>query len=234
MTNGINPVTDKEVADRIAAFQSLPIMYEDDLAADMGQTNLHTLCEDDFRYGVAAHLAARPQYRAYSNLNLHYQPQFPRSYVSPDVMVVEPAVPLDANVTSYRVGRDGPEPVLVSEVLSERTAEERDLDEKLQIYALMGVTEYVLVDLTGEFLRQRLLLKRLQPDRTWKDEQDPDGGITSALGFRLVIEPDGRLRVIETATGRRYVRPDEAEQRVQALEAELARLRAAAPQQPTP
>ncbi len=33
--------------------------------------------------------------------------------------------------------------------------------------------------------------------RTWQDEQDADGGITSRLGFRVVIENDGQLRVID-------------------------------------
>ena len=58
---------------------------------------------------------------------------------------------------------------------------------------------------------QSLLLKRLQPDGTWKDEQDPDGGVTSQLGFRLIIDTDGRLRMLDATTGKRYARPDEAE-----------------------
>ncbi len=143
-------------------------------------------------------------------------------------MVVTPFVPLGENVSSYRIGKEGPAPEVTVEVLSERSAQQRDLAEKTKVYAQLGVAEYIVVDVTGVFLPQRLLLKRLQADRTWKDEQDPDGGVTSRLGFRLIIDADGWLRVIDTATGKRYARPDEAEsqaERVRELEAELARLR---------
>jgi hypothetical protein len=96
-----------------------------------------------------------------------------------------------------------------------------------------------LIDVTGRFLPERLLLKRLRRNRTWNDEQDADGGITSKLGFRLIIDTDDRLRVVNARTEEPYARPDEAqaeaearreaEERVQALEEELARLRGATP-----
>jgi hypothetical protein len=62
--------------------------------------------------------------------------------------------------------------------------------------------------------------------------------VTSQLGFRLVVDADGLLRVIDTATGRRLLRPREGvdraaelEARVRELEAELARLRQSPPTQ---
>jgi hypothetical protein len=88
---------------------------------------------------------------------------------------------------------------------------------------------------TGKFLPQKLLLKRLQADGTYKDERDADGGVTSKLGFRIIMDDDSRIRIINTATGHRYVRPLEAEaaatqawqatERARQLEDELARLR---------
>ena len=90
-------------------------------------------------------------------------------------------------------------------------------------------------DVTGKFLPQKLLLKRLQADGTYKDERDADGGVTSKLGFRIIMEDDGQIRIINAATGHRYVRPLEAEaaamqaseatERARQLEEELARLR---------
>jgi hypothetical protein len=59
-------------------------------------------------------------------------------------------------------------------------------------------------------LPQRLLLKRLENDGNWTDFQDADGGVTSRLGFRLRIENDGRLRVVNSDSGQAYPRPDEA------------------------
>jgi len=141
--------------------------------------------------------------------------------------LVKPFYPLSEDVSSYEVGKDGPAPELTIEVLSERSAQQRDLAEKLTVYAKLGVKEYFLVDPSGRFLAQKLLLKRLQPDKTWSDEQDDDGGLSSAFGFRLTLDSAGRVQVQDAATGRAYVRPTEAEQRVRDLEAEVARLRQA-------
>jgi hypothetical protein len=173
-------------------------------------------------------------------------------------MVVAPFRPLEESLSSYEIGKQGPVPLLTAEILSERSAQQKDLGEKMTLYARLGVAEYILVDMTGRFLPQRLLLKRLQADGTWKDEQDPDGGVTSRLGFRLILDADGRLRVLDAATGKRYVRPDEAEgvaeaqrqaeearhqaeearrqaeARIQELEAELARVKGPPPEQKTP
>jgi Uma2 family endonuclease len=214
---------------RLAEFHRIPLLREDDPEWDMGESNWHAVVEHILRYGVAAHLAGNKKYRVFSNMNLHYQPRFPAQYVSPDVMVVAPKVRRPDALRSYRIGRDGPCPRMVAEVLSEETAEDGDLEAKVYIYAMIGVREYILVDETGKWLHQRLLLKRLQPDRTWKNTRDPDGGVTSGLGFRLLWDTDGRLRVIDKKTGRRYTRPDEAEERIRTLEAEVARLRAASP-----
>jgi Uma2 family endonuclease len=220
--------------------EDLPLLYEDDKEADLGESNPHVIADEILHVALTAHLASRPECRVYSNMNLYYYDVTSEEisalpYVSPDTMVVIPFQPLDETIRSYRIGRDGPAPVLTMEVLSERSHEQRDLNEKVTLYAKLGVAEYILVDVTGLYLPQRLLLKRLQPDRTWKDEQDPDGGVTSQLGFRLIIDTDGQLRVLDATTGRRYVRPLEAEMRIRELEAaeirvheleaELARLR---------
>jgi hypothetical protein len=128
---------------------------------------------------------------------------------------------------------------LTIEVLSRRTAQQGDLTQKPQIYADCGVSEYALVDPTGQYLGQRLLMRRRQTDGTWLDSQDADGGVTSALGFRIVFDDDGQVRVTNAATGQRYARPHEAqseydarraaERRASELEAEIVRLRALLP-----
>jgi Uma2 family endonuclease len=199
----------------------LPILYEDDKEADLGESNIHVDNDEILHICLKSHLAGHAEYRVFSNMNLYYQEVesqevSPLPYVSPDTMVVKPTRPLGEVVRSYQIGRDGPPPLLTAEILSERSAEQRDLDEKVTLYAKLGVAEYILVDVTGQLLPQRLLLKRLQPDGTWQDEQDPDGGVTSQLGFRLIIDNDGKLRVLEAITGKRYARPDEAEMEAEA------------------
>jgi Uma2 family endonuclease len=210
---------------QLAEFHNLPLIREDDPRWDMGEINLHALAEHILRYGIAAHLVPQPELCVFSNLNLYYQPRFPTIYVSPDVMVVKPRNPRQEDVRTYVIGRDGPAPLAVAEVLSEESAEDSDLVGKAYIYSMIGVSEYILVDPSGEYLPERLLLKRLARSRQWKDHRDADGGITSRLGFRVVWETEHRLRVVDAKTGYRYVWPDKADQRIQALEAELARLK---------
>ena len=134
-------------------------------------------------------------------MNLYYRegPPHPTTgsqpYVSPDAMVVQ-AVP------GRWTNRSPPTPSAktarphcsTAEVLSERSAQQRDLRKRCVVYARLGVPEYILVDVTRQVLPERLLLKRLQKDGTYQDERDPDGGVTSKLGFRVVIEPDGLRR----------------------------------------
>jgi Uma2 family endonuclease len=220
----------------------LPLIWEDE-DPDMGRSNIHVLTDEILHVCLQALLAPRPDLQVFSNLNLRYlrvdEPDSANPpYVSPDLMVVRPTVPLPMDLASYRMRRHGPAPLFVGEILSERSFQQRDLIDKVTLYADLGVAEYVTIDVTGRFLPERLLLRRLQPDGTWTALLDPDGGVTSQLGFRLVVEADGQLRVIETVTGRRLPRPREGvdrtaelERRVQELEAELTRLRQSPPTQ---
>jgi Uma2 family endonuclease len=203
----------------------IPILYEDEGQEDMGEANLHVLTDEILHVCLRVHLAQyHADCQAFSNMSLYYRdgPPHPRTgslpYVSPDNMVVKPYRLLDESVRSYTIGRDGPAPLATAEVLSARSAQQRDLKEKIVVYARLGVSEYIIVDETGEYYPGHLLLKRLKKDGTYKDEKDPDGGVTSKLGFRLIFEADG-LRVFDSNTGTRYARPMEAE-----LEARARRL----------
>jgi Uma2 family endonuclease len=234
MVSPITSTRSQEKTPRSDFDKSMPILYEDDEERDLGESNPHVVSEEIFRHGVKAHLAGQPGYQVFSNMNLYYDPAEPEAYVSPDTMVVTPFTELPEDISSYRIGKEGPAPVLTAEVLSERSAKQQDLAAKVEIYARLAIKEYILIDVTGRFLPQHLLLKRFQANGTWKDEQDADGGVTSELGFRVIIDRDGRLRVLDIASGKRYVRPDEAqaeadarrqaEERIRELEEKLARL----------
>jgi len=181
-----------------------------------------------------------PDLRVFANLNCHYTngPVDSKSkslpYFSADLMIVRPHVPCPDDLATYTIGQEGPAPLLVLEVLSDRTARERDLGEKLPLYSKLGINEYILVDPSGQFLPERTLLKRLQPGGTWKDFNDPDGGVTSELGFRVVKDEMGELSVVNAKTHKVYARPMEAQAEADARfraenarrQAEEARLRA--------
>jgi Uma2 family endonuclease len=216
--------------------KGMPLLYGSE-DFEMGESTIHTITAVILYFGLEFHFAARAAYRVFENLNLFYSDD-PTEYVSPDIMVVRPPRALPEQLRSYRIGEQGPAPVLVGEVLSFRTWQQGDLERKPPLYASLGVEEYIVADVTGEMLEQRLLLLLPQRDGSWREEQDADGGITSRLGFRVVIEADGQLRVIDATTGERYPRPGEAlaeararraaEERIRALEEEVARLRSRA------
>jgi hypothetical protein len=192
-----------------------PIIYEDEEEDKMGEANRHANT-NVILYACLKHFLKErhPQLRIYLNMSCYYAngPKHKKTgslpYVSPDNMIVEPFEPSD-DLVSYTIGKTGPEPRVTIESLSEGTAEVNDQDVKVKLYARLKVGEYILVDVTGEFLPEKLLLKRLQPDGTWKDERDADGGVTSDLGFRLLIDETDEVVVVDRATGKRYVRPDD-------------------------
>jgi Uma2 family endonuclease len=215
------------------ALDDIPIMYEDEDEGEMGESNLHRTTGEILHVCIRAHLKDDHRLQAFANMNVYYreEPKHERTrsapYISPDVMIVAPFARLPENQVSYKIGRDGPAPLTTMEALSERTAEQRDLDDKIIICARLGVAEYILVDPPGEYLPERLLLKRLQPNGTYRDEQDADGGITSVLGFRIVLDADGKVRVINARTGWAYIRPDEADDVARLRLEEAERRRAA-------
>jgi Uma2 family endonuclease len=214
----------------------LPVMCEDEGQEDMGESTPHTETDHILSICLRAHFRAQPKMSVFSNLNVHYHPVKRRAYVSPDVMVVHTEKASPDRMSSYRIGPNRPAPILVIEILRKRSAEQHDLTKKPVLYSNMGVAEYILIDCTGEQLPDRPLLKRLQNDGSWKEENDSDGGVTSQLGFRIVIEDDDLPRMVEAANDKRYARPDEAqrtadetamvEERIRSLEEELTRFRA--------
>jgi Uma2 family endonuclease len=225
---GPEPQDDLPADSPITVVGDLPLMFEDNGQEEMGEGTLHTEATYILRSGLIAHLTRQPRFHVFSDLDLHYHPGEQGAYVSPDAMVAEPVPPWPFDFPSYRIGVDGPVPRFVAEVLSQRSRQQGDLTVKPAIYARLGIPEYLLVDLKSEFLPQRLVLRRLQADATWKDEQDSDGGVTSRLGFRVVPEADGLIAVWDARMNKRYYRPGEVQalvDRVRELEKELARLR---------
>lgn len=207
-------------------FGAWPLLFEE-FEEDVSELTWHYYAASILFFSLQAHLAERHKnLLARVNFALRYAPprysakRLPPSAV-PDVMVVEPVVPLPEDKGSYRIGVDGPAPRLVIEVLSESTAEERDLDLKLTLYALLGISEYVLLDASGQFLPQRLLLKRLQRNGTYRDIQDADGGVTSRLGVRILLDDRGLPTVVDTVTGQAYLRTTDAQSRFNVAKEEL-------------
>ena len=227
-----------------------PMVFEDEGYEEMGDSRPHETAERILFSGLEAHFRKLlPTAELLENINFYYHPENLNSYVSPDIMIVDPPSPLSEELRSYRLGATGPAPFLTVEVLSKETHRQGDFGLKPILYASFGVQEYLLVDSTGKFLRQRLLLKKRVGDERWDDEYDTGSGVVSSYGFRVAFDADRKIRVYDHASGRPYPRPNEADEiamerdelalerdeadryraaaeaRVRELEAELARLR---------
>ena len=94
--------------------------------------------------------------------NVIYDSEVPGSVIVPDGYVVfgVDRDTIEMYRRSYRIDEWGVAPTFVLEVASESTAD-RDLVEKREIYARIGVREYWRLDRTGEYYGEPLVGERL-------------------------------------------------------------------------
>ncbi|MCE9531266.1 MAG: Uma2 family endonuclease [Planctomycetes bacterium] len=203
--------SDSYLPDLPALAIDLPVLFEDEGQEHMGETSAHTHAAHTAYAGLLAHFADKSEYRVFANMSLYYHPANRAAYVSPDVMVVCPSRPLTGDVSSYRIGHDGPAPLLVVEVLGRRSLQQQDLTIKPLIYAQLGVKELLYVDTTGNYMPEKLQLRRLQlRDETWLEvPQGPNGQITSAFGYAVMVEPDQKVRFSNPGAKQTYPRLEE-------------------------
>ncbi len=194
-------------------------------------TDLHQGAITNLRLGIngAARLSRGPgeplPWQAITQLLLLGCRRPDGSYVRtyPDVFVYPRA--LDTARGSHTIEFDGP-PVLIVEFLSETTCDV-DLDlvrGKGFSYARAGVPEYLALDPTGLFLRERMRVWRLQAGeyRPWEPAAD---GTYRSERLPLAFAVAGATVEVYLADGRRMHREDEVEVEIGRLDAEIERLR---------
>ncbi len=172
--------------------------------------------------------------------NVIYDSAMPGSVVAPDGYVV---FGVDANTietyrNSYRIDEWGVPPAFVLEAASESTAS-RDLGEKREIYAGMGVQEYWRLDRTGDIYGEPLVGERLVDGEyvAFDLHTEANGDVWSrseALGvdfYYRVEDGVGRFLLRDSVTGEwlntlgsEIEARRAAEAKVEELQAELDRL----------
>jgi Uma2 family endonuclease len=200
------------------------IFYPESDGEPMAETEVHL---DETMYLIEAlreRFRADPDVYVAGDMFLYFVEGDPRSSISPDVYVVK-GVPKKRRRVYKFWEEGGRGPCFVIEVTSDSTENEDRVKEKA-LYERLGVEEYVLYDPLGEYLDPRIQGYRLVNGRYQPIRLEFDGSLVSlSTGVSFQIEGD-QIRVVETISGRPFLRYEESAARGRALEDENARLRA--------
>ena len=203
----------------------------------MGESHLHGLRLSEFIHTLRLALKGMNDAIIATDVNLYYRQGSPPAVLAPDAMVIfhERATQVEIG-KSYFMWAWGKPPDFVMEFGSETTAD-RDLNEKRDLFADIGVPEYWMFDPHGtDYYGFRLRGERLV-DGAY--EQIPmyeteDGWLcarSEVLGYDICWSGT-ELRLRDSETGipvptheESEARADAAEARAREAEAELARLK---------
>ncbi len=182
---------------------------------------------------LEAHFAQNPEVYVSGDIFIYYREGEPRKSISPDVLVcfgINPKLRL-----TYKVWEEEKVPDFVMEFSSKNTYD-KDLDEKMDIYASLGIQDYFLYDAEGLYLPSPLMGFTLVDDVYVAIAPDANGGIRSSvlgLDFRLrgaeiaIYDPIAD-EWVQTLAEQEAVRAENAEARAEqeAARAENAEARA--------
>lgn len=161
---------------------------------------------------------------------MYYVEGQPQKVVAPDALVTfgmgqKPRL-------TYKVWEEGKVPDFVME-MSSKTTYRNDLGEKMELYASLGIQDYVLYDAEGLYLPTSLMGFTLVDGRYVAISPNADGGIYSeALGleFRLrnmecgIYDPVSEVW-LQTPAEAAETRAETAETRAENAEVKAAKLR---------
>lgn len=197
--------------------------YPDSDGQPMADNDAQYRVMTDLKFALETHYGAEPDVYVAADLLIYYVEGNPGARVAPDVFVAFGVGKGDRR--SYRVWEEGRLPAVVFEVASQ-SGWQKLLGGKKDLYEEIGFPEYVVFDPDGEFIQPSFQGFRLHNGRYRPIPLEPDGSLLSrTTGLRLVPEGNN-LRVVDPATGRRYLWIKESEAARRALEEEVARLRA--------
>ena len=176
------------------------------------------------------HFKQRPEVYVSGDILMYYVEGQPQKVVAPDALVTF-GMGQKQRLT-YKVWEEGKVPDFVLE-MSSKTTYRNDLGAKRELYASLGIRDYVLYDAEGLYLPTPLMGFTLVDGRYVAMSPNADGGIYSeALGleFRLrdmecgIYDPVSETW-LQTPAEAAEARAETAEARAENAEAEVAQLR---------
>jgi Uma2 family endonuclease len=221
-------------------------LYPESDGQPLGETELH---RDEIIYLIEAfqeRFRGEPNVYVGGDLLFYYRQGDPGAVICPDVMVVQGVLKLPMRRT-FRLWEEGQAPCLVVEVTSEST-QVTDFGSTKACYERLAIKECFLYDPLADQIPQFQGFRLADDGRYQPVAPEPDGSLVSdTTGVTLRLE--GQLiRMVETATGRMFLRRPEKDaalaeakriaarerEELLALEAEIARLRLELARRSTP
>lgn len=205
-------------------------IYPEEDGEPMAVSDLHRLILTRLLEILDAHFAERPEVYVSGDILMYYVEGDPRKSISPDVLV---AFGLGKKLRrTYLVWNEGKVPDFVMEFSSKNTYR-NDLGHKKELYALLGIQDYLLYDAEGLYLPSPLMGFTLVDGTYVPISEGVDGGLHSsvlALDFHVsnegldVYDPVANAW-LQTPAEAAAARAETAEARAETAEAEVARLR---------
>ena len=185
---------------------------EDDLSIEYPSSDGEPMAETDYQYTAMTETIAamrqwfkdRPDVYIAGDMLMYYRRNDNATRVAPDVFAVIGASG-NHRRRSWLVWREGKAPDFVMEMASEATWR-RDVTEKRDIYANMGVTEYWRFDPIGEYFTPELAGERLvdgeyQEIPLATDDAGILWGHSTVLGLDICMLPGLELRLYDPESG---------------------------------
>lgn len=192
------------------------LFLDPQLGDTMVQGDWHDITAREIADLLANHFRSQPDVRVFHDMKHYLVPRRPAP--APDVSVVRGLRPRRRR-SSFRVKREGVRPCLVIEVVSPGAeARQADLEDKVELYRIAGIPEYLIADSPGNLtgLPFQLMGYRLDAAGRYQPMQpDAEGRFLSeTTGIWFQVSPDGqRIFLFEYPTGRRLLNLAEQEER---------------------
>ena len=189
------------------------LQYEDDIfypesdGQPMGESDLHRMEMSDLIDALQDRYRDAPGVYVSGNLFFYYEKGNPKAVICPDVFVVH-GVPNRLRPI-YKLWEEGRVPSMVIEVTSSSTRRE-DLRTKKDRYERLGVEEYFLFDLLGDYLDPSLQGHLLAGGKYRPMQPAADGSLESRTTGLILLPEEIQLRLVDAATGELLMRSKEA------------------------
>ena len=199
------------------------IFYPEEDGKPMAVSDLHRRILMRILQVLDAYFEQHPEVYVSGDILMYYVEGDPRKSVSPDVLVASGLGKKPRG--NYKVWEEGKVPDFVME-FSSKTTYQNDLRHKKELYALLGIQDYLLYDAEGLYLPSPLMGFTLVDGVYVPISAGVDGGLhSSALNLDFHVDDEG-LRIYDPVADKWLQTPAAAATaRAENAEAEVARLR---------